>query len=1041
MRPSENISKLIRILHVTPSAEMYESTLRDALEAQEKSKKIKPAPAQPNIWTIIVKSPITKLAAAAVIIIAVVVSINQFGGSPDMAGIALADVIENMKKVPWMEVVSTEYPEGEEPRTHHEWYGFASKKTFVKYADSVCCFDYANRKQYFYRFSDQAFEVTELPEHSFYRANSAFSFVNEFIQYAKDDRFLVTQRKDILNGEDVKIFELSKSFPDVGMTTDVATFKIELIVNRENKLLFAGSAKRKLLHEGGKTTTYNFKVTYPESGPRDIYALGVPSTAQLPTVYASDKLYEELNEAREMFAVGDVEGLVTILLQGQFEESKVAAANYLAKIGDLSAVGPLEKLAEEWQEETADNPFAAAVSEIRKRLEEEDTEDTTQITEAEKNITCSGIVLDPNDNPIEGIDVRAELYYNGYYTDWRIFAETTAKARTNKSGQFKLSMPSAKYGMHHILVFEHPEYATNWYHNIRGTRVNLGVHMVGAEPSFVAGQVIDEEGNVIEGAVVRALVKCHQSYPKTGRRATLTTYTDSEGWFLFDKLYEGARLHVDAWKEGYLRYSTESIGRDAYPVRAGMDYLLFTLEPGGTIIGHLTSRGKPYRREGILVVARRTGSAASGQAVTDKNGEFKISGLDPKRRYTLTIDERFFIGTGLICKPAENIQVGAGEKSKVVLELQAGVPVTFRIIDSDTGQAVYNQPFSVVLWDPNYHETRKPVNIRVASGRTDASGRSVLMLTPNVYQLHTSEWDAQGESEERLSKDFNVGADSNEVSVEVSITPYPKLYGRLVDTEGKPVEGQVTVVGEQAISNVAGEFALSRLHPTDLGRAGYAFAKDKRLGRAFFCREVIDTNQTEIVLEPLFDIVGRVIDPNGEGLADALPKVGILMSNGRWYRERIAWWKTVVDKDGWFRIKGVPVGVPMVVSITPPGAEPDVILGPLQPGEEIDVGNIVVKVEVLERLREPADAEWYGNLSGLVTDEYGDPVMGTLVETRIGRRYFRDFTDIDGRYELTGLPRGEKLKLNIEHRYAPASYDVVCDGNDFDVQLSPGEQK
>jgi hypothetical protein len=1018
---------------------MYESTLRDALEAQEKSKKIKPAHAQPNIWTIIVKSPITKLAASAVIIIAVLVGINQFVSSPDMASIALADVIENMKKMPCMKVISTKYTEGEEPVTHHEWFGFASKKTFVKYPDAVWCFDYANRKQYFYRFSDETFEVTELPESGFYGANSAFNLVNEFIQYTKDDRFLVTQRKDTLNGEDVKIFELSKSYPDVDMRTVAATFKIELIVNRENKLLIAGSAKRKLLHEGGKTTTYNFKVTYPESGPRDIYALGVPPTDKLPTAHTSDKLYEELNEVREMFAVGDVDGLVAILLQGQFKESKVAAANYLAKIGDLSAVGPLEELAEEWEGDPADNPFAAAVSEIIKRLEEEYTEVTTQITEAEKTITCSGIVLDPNDNPIEGVDIRAELYYSGCYTDWRIFAETTAKARTDKSGQFKLSTPSAKYGMHYILVFEHPEYPTAWYH---GTRGYLRIHMLGAEPSFVAGQVIDEDGNVIEGAAVRALVKWHQSYRIGGRGTTITTYTDSEGWFLFDRIYEGARLHIDAWKEGYLRYSTESIGRDTYPIRAGMDDLIITLEPGGTIIGHLTCRGKPYRREGILIAARRTGSGVNGQAVTDKNGEFRISGLDSKRRYTLTIHERFFAGTGLICKPAENIQVRAGEKSKVALELQAGVPVTFRIIDSNTGQAVYDQHFSVVLWDPNYRETRKPVNIRVAAGRTDASGRSVLMLTPNVYQLHTNEWDVQSEREERLSKDFNVGADSNEVSVEVSITPCPRLYGRLVDTEGEPVEGQVTVLGSQAISNVAGEFALPFLHQSYLSRVGYVFDKDKTLGRAFFCREIIDTNETEIVLEPLFDIVGRVIDPNGEGLSDVLPKVGILLSEGRWYRERQAWWQTVVDKDGYFKIKGVPVGVPMVISITPPGSPPDVILGPLQPGEEIDVGHIVVKGEELERLREPADVEWNGTLSGLVTDEYGDPVIGTFVEAFFAKKYsFRDFTDIDGRYQLTGLPRGKKLKLYIKHRHAPASYDVVCDGNDFDVQLSPVERK
>ncbi len=390
MRSTKNIVKLIRILHITPSAEMYESTLRDALEAQEKSKKIKSAPAQPNIWTIIVKSPITKLTAAAVIIIAVLVSLNQFVGSLDMASISLADVIENMKKMPWMEVISTEYPEGEEPVSHHEWFSFASNKTFVKHPDAVWCIDYANRKHYSYRFSDHTFEVTELPESSFNGADSAFNLVNEYIKYMKDDRFLVTQRKDTLNGEDVEIFELSKSYPDVDMKTVAATFKIELIVNRENKLLLAGSGKFKRFYKGGKTSTYNFKVTYPESGPRDIYALGVPPTAKLLTVHSSDKLYEELNETRQMFAAGDVDGLVAILLQGQFKESKVAAANYLAKIGDLRAVGPLEKLAEEWQGDPADNPFAAAVSEIRKRLEEEDTEVTTQITPAEKTITWSG---------------------------------------------------------------------------------------------------------------------------------------------------------------------------------------------------------------------------------------------------------------------------------------------------------------------------------------------------------------------------------------------------------------------------------------------------------------------------------------------------------------------------------------------------------------------------------------------------------------------------------------------------------------------------
>ncbi len=46
-----------------------------------------------SIWRTIMKSPITKLAAAAAVIIAVLVGIHQFGGSTDGASVAWADVV------------------------------------------------------------------------------------------------------------------------------------------------------------------------------------------------------------------------------------------------------------------------------------------------------------------------------------------------------------------------------------------------------------------------------------------------------------------------------------------------------------------------------------------------------------------------------------------------------------------------------------------------------------------------------------------------------------------------------------------------------------------------------------------------------------------------------------------------------------------------------------------------------------------------------------------------------------------------------------
>jgi len=87
----DNIEKVIKDFCATARTEtkttpdMDKRTINDALAAQERTKKTKPAVLQPNIWRIIMKSNTTKFAVAAVIIIAVLISINQFDSSIDLA--------------------------------------------------------------------------------------------------------------------------------------------------------------------------------------------------------------------------------------------------------------------------------------------------------------------------------------------------------------------------------------------------------------------------------------------------------------------------------------------------------------------------------------------------------------------------------------------------------------------------------------------------------------------------------------------------------------------------------------------------------------------------------------------------------------------------------------------------------------------------------------------------------------------------------------------------------------------------------------------
>jgi len=99
MRPANNIKRLIKNLHDKTSAELDERVIGDVLRALEESEKSS-ALTQPKIRRTIMKSRITKLAAAAVIIAAVLTGIYLFGGSFDGSSVAygITDVPELIKK-------------------------------------------------------------------------------------------------------------------------------------------------------------------------------------------------------------------------------------------------------------------------------------------------------------------------------------------------------------------------------------------------------------------------------------------------------------------------------------------------------------------------------------------------------------------------------------------------------------------------------------------------------------------------------------------------------------------------------------------------------------------------------------------------------------------------------------------------------------------------------------------------------------------------------------------------------------------------------
>jgi hypothetical protein len=92
MRPADNTENLIKKLRYKAGTETHERVLDNVMQALEKKEKQKSGATAPNIWRTIMKSPITKLAAAAVIIVGVLTVMHFVGLSTTT--VTFAEVIK-----------------------------------------------------------------------------------------------------------------------------------------------------------------------------------------------------------------------------------------------------------------------------------------------------------------------------------------------------------------------------------------------------------------------------------------------------------------------------------------------------------------------------------------------------------------------------------------------------------------------------------------------------------------------------------------------------------------------------------------------------------------------------------------------------------------------------------------------------------------------------------------------------------------------------------------------------------------------------------
>ena len=102
MKPTDNFESLIRdshVLDIDTSAEMDQRILHDTLKVQQELKQTQLAGTQPDIWRKIMKSSITKLAAAAIIVV-IGLGILAIIDTDSTSGVVWAEVARNVEASP-----------------------------------------------------------------------------------------------------------------------------------------------------------------------------------------------------------------------------------------------------------------------------------------------------------------------------------------------------------------------------------------------------------------------------------------------------------------------------------------------------------------------------------------------------------------------------------------------------------------------------------------------------------------------------------------------------------------------------------------------------------------------------------------------------------------------------------------------------------------------------------------------------------------------------------------------------------------------------
>ncbi len=220
------------------------------------------------------KNPITKLAAAAVIIAAIMLGMYALTGSVDGTSITMAQVRQAMENVDWVHIVVRA-----EEESMSVWYSLASKVQIVCQSKGRILYrDFNAGKELVWNPGSEDIYESPIDEGREFAGGVSSPFeglTKAFDSLEAKGDYKVTKELGTYKGQEVEIWTARRVKGKAGPThSEISTIYIDI----DKKLPIAATDIKKGA-DGDIQLNVEFK--YPDTGPADIYEAGAPRSAQI----------------------------------------------------------------------------------------------------------------------------------------------------------------------------------------------------------------------------------------------------------------------------------------------------------------------------------------------------------------------------------------------------------------------------------------------------------------------------------------------------------------------------------------------------------------------------------------------------------------------------------------------------------------------------------------------------------------------------------------------------------------------------------------